>query len=119
MQQTQPQTIPQAAPQSQIIDSAALLALSSAASIGANFAQVRKGEMTSSLAVSNGLAKGVAATLILASPPTTAAQTLFCAGALAASAYTIDTLMKFPIKKGSDTPDRPPKIQHQESEAAR
>ncbi len=74
---------------------AATLTVASAASIGSNWLDVQRGEMTPAAAVVNGLVKGTAATVILNSTArTTALQVGFAAGVLAGAAYIIDSVMK-------------------------
>lgn len=74
---------------------AATLTIASAASIGSNMVDVRNGTMDTGTAVVNGLAKGAAASLILAlTPKDTSVQVGLTAAALAGAGYYIDRSMK-------------------------
>ena len=73
---------------------AATLTLASAASIGANMVGVQDGSMTKTDAVINGIAKGAAASVILAvTPKRTVLDIALAAAALAGSGYVIDRVM--------------------------
>lgn len=74
---------------------AATLTISSAATIGANMVDVRNGTMSHGKAVVNGIAKGVAATVILSlTPKQTVVDIALTAAALAGTGYAIDRVMK-------------------------
>ncbi len=73
----------------------ATLTLASAATIGANMVEVQHGTMDLKHAVANGLAKGVAASIILAvTPKENTAEIALTAAALAGAGYLIDKSMK-------------------------
>ncbi len=73
----------------------ATLAIASAATIGANMVEVQNGTMGVKDAVVNGLAKGVAASVILAvTPKENTAEIALTAAALAGAGYLIDKSMK-------------------------
>lgn len=75
------------------------IALASAATIGANVADVQNGTMSKTQAVVNGLAKGTAASVILSlTDKKSLADIGITAAALAGAGYFIDKIMK----KGPD-----------------
>nr|WP_320012562.1 hypothetical protein [uncultured Desulfobulbus sp.] len=72
-----------------------VLSVASAMSIGSNWVDVRRGALTPGQAVVNGLAKGVAATLIIqATSRSTPLQVALAASVLAGAGYLIDSTMK-------------------------
>jgi hypothetical protein len=72
-----------------------VLGLASAMSIGSNWVDVRRGALTPGQAVVNGLAKGVAATLIIQiTSRSTPLQIALAASVLAGTGYLIDATMK-------------------------
>lgn len=74
---------------------AATLTIASAFSIGSNMVDVQNGGMTFPQAITNGVVKGVAASLILnVTARSTAIQVVFTAGVLATAGYLIDSAMK-------------------------
>lgn len=74
---------------------ATTLTIASALSIGSNMVDVQNGGMTFPLAISGGLAKGAAATLILSvTTRSTVVQVMLAAGVLATAGYLIDSIMK-------------------------
>lgn len=74
---------------------AVTLTIASAFSIGSNTVDVKNGSMTAGQAVVNGLAKGVATSVILAvTTRSTVGQVAVAAGVLAVAGYLIDSNMK-------------------------
>ncbi|PID75298.1 MAG: hypothetical protein CSA20_07805 [Deltaproteobacteria bacterium] len=74
---------------------AATLTIASAMAVGSNLVEVRAGNLPLSVAVVNGLAKGVAASYILSKTTrSTTAEVVAAAGVLAGVAYFIDAKMK-------------------------
>ncbi|MBM9612823.1 hypothetical protein JWJ90_00825 [Desulfobulbus rhabdoformis] len=72
-----------------------VLGIASAMSVGSNWVDVRRGALTPGQAVVNGLAKGVAATLIIqATSRSTPLQVALAASVLAGAGYLIDATMK-------------------------
>ncbi len=80
--------------------------IASAATLGSNMVDVQNGTLSKSAAVANGLAKGVAATVILS---LTEKKTLLdiglTAAALAGAGYMIDRIMKKAPESSCDTPE--------------
>ncbi len=100
------QNIQPSTPFSPLGSVAATLTVASAASIGSNWVDVRRGGMSRTNAVLNGFAKGVAATVILNSTArSTALQVGLAAGILAGAAYTIDSVMKKSRKELCQVPE--------------
>ena len=74
---------------------AATLTIASALSIGSNMVDVRNGAMTTGQAVLNGVAKGTAASLIIAETSrSTTLQVVMAAAVLGSAGFLIDTAMK-------------------------
>lgn len=79
------------------------LALASSVAVGSNFVDVKKGEVTPSFAVANGLVKGVTATVILRQlRPTTPLRIAGAVGLLAGAGYCIDSMMKTRVSQGEE-----------------
>ncbi len=73
----------------------ATIAVASAATIGSNLVEVKKGTMTSKMAITNAVVKGAAASVILTlTPKQTALDIALTAVALAGAGYAVDRIMK-------------------------
>lgn len=95
----QAQTIPQmpsaGPPFSPAGTLAVTLTVASAFSIGSNMVDVKNGSMTTGQAIVNGLAKGVATSVILAATTrSTVGQVALAAGVLFGTGYLVDSAMK-------------------------